>query len=98
MKITKQKNDRTLTVFPEGRLDTATAPELEEALKGELEEVSALILDLEALEYLSSAGLRVLLVIQKKMNQQGTMVVRNVNEMIMEIFDVTGFCKILTIE
>ncbi len=81
----------------EGRLDTVTAPELEKELKGSLEGVSELTLDFKQLEYISSAGLRVLLAAQKTMNQQGEMRLVNVNETIMEIFEVTGFSDILTI-
>ena len=82
----------------EGRLDTVTAPELEAALKDALEGVETLILDFEKLDYISSAGLRVLLVAQKTMSQQGSMKIRNVNEIIREVFDVTGFSDFLTIE
>ena len=81
----------------EGRLDTVTAPELEKELKGTLEGVRELTLDFEKLEYISSAGLRVLLAAQKTMNKQGEMRLLNVNETIMEIFEVTGFADILTI-
>ncbi len=81
----------------EGRLDTVTAPELEKELKGSLEGVSELTLDFKQLEYISSAGLRVLLAAQKTMNKQGEMRLVNVNETIMEIFEVTGFSDILTI-
>ena len=81
----------------EGRLDTVTAPELEKELKGSLEGVSELTLDFKQLEYISSAGLRVLLAAQKTMNKQGEMRLMNVNETIMEIFEVTGFSDILTI-
>ena len=81
-----------------GRLDTVTAPELETALKDILPGITELVLDLETLEYVSSAGLRVLLSAQKTMNLQGEMKVCNVNETIMEIFEVTGFSDILTIE
>ena len=81
----------------EGRLDTVTAPELEKELKGSLEGVSELTLDFKQLEYISSAGLRVLLAAQKAMNKQGEMRLVNVNETIMEIFEVTGFSDILTI-
>ncbi len=98
MTIKTEKNDNALAVFLEGRLDTNTAPELDETLKSSLEGVAELTLDLEKLEYLSSAGLRVLLSAQKTMNKQGTMVVKNVNETIMEIFEVTGFSDILTIQ
>ncbi len=81
----------------EGRLDTVTAPELEKELKESLEGVSELTLDFDKLEYISSAGLRVLLSAQKTMNKQGEMKIQNVNETIMEIFEVTGFADILTI-
>ena len=80
-----------------GRLDTVTAPELEKELKAALEGVSELTLDFGKLEYISSAGLRVLLSAQKTMNKQGEMKILNVNETIMEIFEVTGFADILTI-
>ncbi len=82
----------------EGRLDTTTAPELEKEVKGALDGVSELIMDFEKLAYISSAGLRVLLAAQKIMTKQGEMRVINVNESIMEIFEVTGFADILTIE
>ena len=99
MTINKTVNETELTVALEGRLDTITAPELEEDLQTSLEGITALTFDLEKLDYISSAGLRVLLATQKKMNAcEGTMKVINVNEVIMEIFDVTGFAEILTIE
>ena len=98
MTIEKVLNGSTLTLTLAGRLDTTTAPQLEAELKECLPGTENLVLDFEALAYLSSAGLRVLLGAQKVMNKQGSMVVRNVNETIMEIFDVTGFCDILTIE
>ena len=82
----------------EGRLDTTTAPELEKVLSGSLDGVAELTFDMAALDYLSSAGLRILLGAQKQMNKQGSMKVMNVNETIMEIFEVTGFADILTIE
>lgn len=81
-----------------GRLDTTTAPDLEKELKESLNGVSELTLDFAGLEYISSAGLRVLLSAQKIMNKQGDMKIRNVNETILEIFEVTGFSDILTIE
>ena len=81
----------------EGRLDTVTAPELEKEMKASLEGVSELTMDFGKLEYISSAGLRVLLSAQKIMNKQGEMKILNVNETIMEIFEVTGFADILTI-
>ncbi len=98
MTIKKTKTDAALTLALEGRLDTTTAPELEAEMKASLEGVTALILDMKDLAYLSSAGLRVILAAQKQMNKQGGMVVRNVNETIMEVFEVTGFTDILTIE
>ena len=82
----------------EGRLDTTTAPELEKELRNSIDGVSALTLDFAALEYISSAGLRVLLAAQKIMNKQGEMKISHVNETIMEIFEVTGFSDILSIE
>lgn len=98
MTIEKKLNGAELTITLTGRLDTTTAPQLEAELKESLAGVENLVLDFAALDYLSSAGLRVLLAAQKLMNKQGSMVVRNVNETIAEIFDVTGFCDILTIE
>ena len=82
----------------EGRLDTVTAPDLEQALKETLEGVTELTLDMEKLEYISSAGLRGLLAAQKKMNKQGKMKLIRVGETILEIFEVTGFNEILTVE
>ena len=98
MTIQQIKNENALTVALEGRLDTMTAPELEAALKTALEGVEELTFDFEKLDYISSAGLRVLLAAQKTMNQQGSMKVKNANEIITEIFEVTGFSDILTIE
>ncbi len=82
----------------EGRLDTNTSPEMEKELNSALTGIGELVLDFAKLEYISSAGLRVLLSAQKTMNKQGTMKITNVNETIMEIFEVTGFSDILTIE
>ena len=98
MNITKNQSETTLTVAVEGRLDTTTSPELEETLKSSLDGITELVIDLGKLDYISSAGLRVLLSAQKVMNKQGKMTVRNVSETVMEIFDVTGFADILTIE
>ena len=97
MTITETKNGSALTVALEGRLDTMTAPELEEKLNAALTGVTELTFDLEKLEYISSAGLRVLLSAQKTMNRQGSMKVLHANEMILEIFEVTGFSDMLTI-
>lgn len=98
MTIEKIENGSELTVKLTGRLDTTTAPQLEGELKKCIGGVEKLVLDFEALEYLSSAGLRVLLAAQKIMNKQGEMIIRNVNETISEIFEVTGFSDVLTIE
>ena len=98
MEIKKNLEGETLTICPVGRLDTTTAPELETTVKESLEGVKELVFDLGELEYISSAGLRVLLASQKQMNAVGTMKVTHVNELIMEIFEVTGFSDILTIE
>lgn len=98
MNITEKSNGNQLCIFLEGRLDTTTAPQLEKVLAGRLEGVTELVFDMSALDYLSSAGLRILLGAQKQMNKQGNMKVMNVNETIMEIFEVTGFSDILTIE
>jgi anti-sigma B factor antagonist len=98
MNITMDKNGNSLKVALEGRLDTTTSPELESKLEGELNEITDLVFDFEKLEYLSSAGLRVLLAAQKIMNKQGKMVIRNANNTIKEIFEVTGFSNILVVE
>ena len=98
LNIEKVADGSKLVIKLEGRLDTTTAPQLEEGLKGNLDGVKELEFDLEKLEYISSAGLRVLLSAQKTMNTQGSMVVKNSIEEIKEIFDVTGFSDILTIE
>ena len=98
LNITKNTNETELTVALTGRLDTTTAPELEKELKASLDGVTTLVIDMTALDYISSAGLRVLLSAQKTMNKQGEMKVVHVGETIMEIFEVTGFSDILTIE
>lgn len=98
MKITKNAENEMLTMALEGRLDTTTAPELEKELEGSLEGVKDLVLDFEKLDYISSAGLRVILKAQKVMNVQGSMKIVHVSDAIMEIFDITGFVDILTIE
>ena len=98
MTIEKKQNAAELTIALEGRLDTMTAPELDKELHECLEGVTELVFDLASLEYVSSAGLRVLLSAKKVMNKQGSMKVKNVNEQIMEVFEVTGFSDILTIE
>ena len=98
MNIIRNKDGSKLTLALEGRLDTTTAPQLEAELKASLDSVAELELDFEKLEYLSSAGLRVLLAAQKVMNRQGKMTLHHVNETIREVFEVTGFIDILTIE
>lgn len=97
MTINKNLEGEKLNVAVEGRLDTSTAPELEKELS-DLAGVKELVLDFAKLEYVSSAGLRVLLASQKAMNAQGKMLIKNVNETIMEVFEITGFADILTIE
>ena len=99
MTIKKTVDGDKLVLDLEGRLDTITAPQLENELKVSLYDIKELTLDMEKLEYLSSAGLRVLLAAQKQMQkQQGNMVIVNVNEIIMEVFEVTGFVDIITIK
>ncbi|MBR1383627.1 MAG: STAS domain-containing protein [Ruminococcus sp.] len=95
MNVTLNRNGAELTVAIEGRLDTLTSPELEEALEPELDDVEKLIFDFAGLEYISSAGLRVLLAAQKEMDE---MSVRNVRPEVMEVFEVTGFSDFLNIE
>ena len=98
MTINKTEKGSELTLALEGRLDTVTSPQLDEELINSLAGKDSLILDFEKLEYISSAGLRVLLSTQKKMNSQGSMKILNANDVIMQIFEVTGFSDILTIE
>ncbi|MBR3507969.1 MAG: STAS domain-containing protein [Lachnospiraceae bacterium] len=98
MNIVKTQEGNKLTIALEGRLDTMTAPELDQELRSSLEGIQELVVDMAQLEYVSSAGLRVLLSAQKVMNKQGEMVVRNVSEQIMEVFEVTGFTDILNIQ
>jgi len=98
MNIEQKRNGTALTIAPEGYLDTTTAPQLRAVLEAALEGVKELTFDFEKLEYTSSSGLRQLLFAQKAMNEQGTMKVVHVNEVILEIFEVTGFADVLTIE
>jgi len=98
MNIQKTVNGSQLTVAVVGRLDTTTAPMLEDELRSSCEGITELLLDFEKLEYISSAGLRVLLGAQKMMKKQGSMAVCHVNETVQEVFDITGFSDILTIE
>ena len=98
LEINKETDGEMLRYKLAGRLDTSTAPELEEEVKGISEDVKELEFDFANVDYISSAGLRVLLAAQKLMNKQGEMKVTNVNETISEIFEVTGFSEILTVE
>ena len=97
MTIEKAQSNGTLTVTLTGRLDTITSPDLEQALT-DLAGVSHLVLDFSQISYISSAGLRVLLALQKRMSKQGDMVVRHVDKMVMEVLEMSGFADILTIE
>ena len=98
MKIEKNLNGTALELALEGRLDTTTAPELEAELKTSLDSTDSLIFDLSKLDYISSAGLRVLLSAQKSMSKKGGMKVTHINEIVQEVFEVTGFADILDIE
>ena len=98
MTITKKLNGSNLEIALEGRLDTMTAPELEKELNASLDDADTLTMDFANLAYISSAGLRVLLSAHKVMSRKGGMKVVNVNEIVKEVFDVTGFADILTIE
>ena len=97
MKIEKIKDGNKLTIKLGGRLDTNTAPDLDKELKEALPGVGELVFDFSGLKYISSAGLRLILTTQKTMNQQGSLVIENVNDMVMEIFETTGFADVLTI-
>lgn len=98
MTIEKNINGTTIALNIIGRLDTTTAPELEAAIDSSIAGMQELVLDCSALEYVSSAGLRVILKAQKLMNTQGSMKLTHVNDTILEVFDITGFADILTIE
>ncbi len=98
MKLTLVQNGKMLKAKVEERLDTAASPAFEKEISAQLEGITLLVLDLEKLEYISSSGLRALLSLQKKMNKQGKMTVRRANESVMEVFEITGFADILTIE
>ncbi len=98
MKIEKHRQGAELTVMLEGRLDTASAPDLDAVVKNELLGVDTFILDLKKLQYTSSAGLRVILIAQKTMNKQGKLILKNVSEAVMEVFEMTGLSDLLTIE
>ncbi len=98
MNINKTTNGSTLMLSLEGRLDTTTSPELETLLDASLDGITELVFDFSGLDYLSSAGLRVLLSAQKRMNKQGSMKLLHVNETVKEVFEITGFSDFLTIE
>ncbi|MDO4531242.1 MAG: STAS domain-containing protein [Bacillota bacterium] len=98
LKIEQKTEGNTMWINAVGRVDTTTAPELEVVINGCGEEVQEMIIDMEQLEYISSAGLRVILKAQKMMSRKNGLKLKNVNETIMEIFDITGFIDILTIE
>ena len=98
MEIKKVQDEKKLTVLLEGKLDTNTAPKLDEELKTSLDGIEDLIFDFNDLQYISSSGLRVLLATQKTMNKQGAMKIINVNDFIMEVFDATGFIDVMDIE
>ena len=98
MDINKKLNGSQLKIKLSGRLDTNTSPQLEEELKKDLKNIKILTFDFKELMYISSAGLRTILSTQKTMNKQGEMVIENVNDLIMEVFDATGFTDILTID
>ncbi|MCQ2486073.1 MAG: STAS domain-containing protein [Clostridia bacterium] len=98
MEIIKNQNGTSLEIAIEGRLDTMTAPEFEAEISNAISGITSLVLDFAKLEYVSSAGLRVILSAQKIMNKQGEMKIKNVNSEIMDVFEITGFSDILTIE
>lgn len=98
MTIIKNKENDTLVMALEGRLDTTTAPQLDAEVKTSLDGIKELIFDFTSLQYISSAGLRVILSAQKTMNKQGKMIVKNVNSDIMEVFEITGFSDIMNIQ
>ena len=98
MTIEIKKEAKSLILKIAGRLDTTSAPEMEKAVKENISGVEKLIIDMEKLEYISSAGLRVLLSAKKKMDDTGSVKIKNVSEPIMEVFEITGFNEILTIE
>ena len=98
MTIEKNRQGAELTILLDGRLDTMSAPEFEAVVKNELAGVESFILDLKKLQYTSSAGLRVILLAQKTMNKQGKMILKNVSEAVMEVFEMTGLADLLTIE
>lgn len=97
MNIKKEENGSTLSITVSGRLDTTTSPRLDSEIKQSISNVTRLVIDMTDLDYISSAGLRVLLSARKIMNKQGEMIVKGANESIMEVFEITGFIDLLTI-
>ena len=97
MNITQREEDGRTVLYVEGRLDTSTAPVLEEHVDNRIADYRELVVDMQGLEYISSAGLRVLLSMQKTMDRQGRMEIRHVGQTVMEVFEITGFADILTI-
>ena len=98
MTIKKITDGTKLTAEIEGRIDTTTAPDLEDDLRASLDGITELVLDFGGVKYISSAGLRVLLSLHKQLSEQGEMKLTNVSEDVLEIFEVTGFSDILTVE
>lgn len=97
MTITQKMEDGHTVIYLEGRLDTSTSPILEKHVENNIADCSELVVDMQKLAYISSAGLRVLLAMQKIMDRQGAMEIRHVNDVVMEVFEITGFADILTI-
>jgi anti-sigma B factor antagonist len=97
MELNINRTENRMVVAPKGRLDTMTAPELDSLVRSSLDGITELFFDMKKLEYISSAGLRVLLTAQKSMNGKGSMVITGCSSDILEIFDITGFSEILTI-
>lgn len=98
MTITNERNNDKLTIALKGRLDTTTAPQLENFLSENTDGIKDIVIDMETLEYISSAGLRVLLSAHKNMSKKGSLKLRNVSDEVMEVFEMTGFADILDIE
>ena len=98
MEVIKNLNDKELTLVVKGDLNSGTAPELEEVIKTSLNDIESLIFDFSELNYISSAGLRILLVAKKTMDKQGKMVVRNPNNSVMDVFEITGFKNVIDFE
>ena len=98
MKIVSKRNGSTMEIALDGRLDTTTAPELEKEVRGKLAGITELVFDFSEVEYVSSAGLRIMMLAKKELKAGGIMKVRNANELILEVFEVTGFSDVVTIE